>query len=132
MRPHDETGLNLAIYELGICYSNRNYLRQFPAREPKCNRSCARNFLTNSDDVAITTAIANKAKALHLRVIIEGVEIPSQLSLLQSSKCDQIQGYYFRKILVPADAADTLRREAIHVLSTRAGAALNQDSLCRS
>ena len=50
------------------------------------------------------------AKNLNLRVIAEGVENEAQLSFLSEHQCDEIQGYYFSKPLLPEDAAEKLRR----------------------
>jgi EAL domain-containing protein (putative c-di-GMP-specific phosphodiesterase class I) len=43
-------------------------------------------------------------------VTAEGVETEEQMSFLRAHHCDEFQGFYFSKPLLPEDFADTLRR----------------------
>ncbi|MGB7847595.1 MAG: EAL domain-containing protein [Candidatus Acidiferrum sp.] len=116
-------GLKLAIDDFGTGYSSLSYLRQFPVSKLKIDRSFVKDVAENPDDAAITKAIISMAKSLHLKVIAEGVENESQLSLLRTHQCDEIQGYYFSKPLSPEDAADMLRGEEVQASSRIDGAA---------
>jgi diguanylate cyclase (GGDEF)-like protein/PAS domain S-box-containing protein len=108
-------GLKLAIDDFGTGYSSLSYLTQFPVSKLKIDRSFVQDVAVNPDDAAITTAIISMAKSLHLKVIAEGVDNEAQLSFLRMLQCDEIQGYYFSRPLAPADAADRMRGEAVHV-----------------
>jgi diguanylate cyclase (GGDEF)-like protein/PAS domain S-box-containing protein len=98
-------GLNLAIDDFGTGYSSLSYLRQFDVNKLKIDRSFVREITTNPDDAAITKAIINLAKSLHLTVIAEGVEDKSQFEFLRAHKCDEIQGYYISKPVTATELA---------------------------
>ncbi|HIJ82355.1 MAG TPA: GGDEF domain-containing protein, partial [Desulfuromonadales bacterium] len=55
----------------------------------------------NADDAAIVDAILAMAGSLKLNVIAEGVENRDQLDFLRQRNCQQVQGYFFSKPLVP-------------------------------
>jgi EAL domain-containing protein (putative c-di-GMP-specific phosphodiesterase class I) len=92
-------GLRLAIDDFGTGYSSLSYLKQFPVGKLKIDRSFIRDLAESTDDGAITAAIINMARCLNLRVTAEGVETATQLSLLRTHACDEVQGYYFSKPL---------------------------------
>jgi diguanylate cyclase (GGDEF)-like protein/PAS domain S-box-containing protein len=117
-------GVTLAIDDFGTGYSNFTSLRRFGVSKLKIDRSFIRDVATNPDDAAITVAIISMAKSLRLKVIAEGVENEGQMSFLRSHQCDGIQGYYFSKPLAPEQAADKLRSNAVHTLSTSQGIGL--------
>lgn len=106
-------GLMLAIDDFGTGYSSFSYLKQFRVSRLKIDRSFIRDVAANPDDAAITTAIINMAKSLHLKVIAEGVEHEEQMSFLRAHQCDEIQGYYFSKPLTVEGVADKLRSHSV-------------------
>lgn len=89
-----EIGVKLTIDDFGTGYSNFSYLRQFRVHRIKIDRSFLRDVPENADDVAITTAILNLARALHLDVLAEGVENAKQLNFLRMNNCHGAQGFY--------------------------------------
>jgi diguanylate cyclase (GGDEF)-like protein len=117
-------GLTLAIDDFGTGYSSFSYLRQFPVSKFKIDRSFIRDVAVNPDDAAIAAAIISMAKSLRLKVIAEGVENEAQMSFLRAHQCDEIQGHYFSKPLATEQAADKLRSNAVHALSTSQGIGL--------
>ena len=106
-----EMGLKLAIDDFGTGYSSLSYLNQFAVDKLKIDRSFIREIDTDRGNAAITSAIISMAKSLHLKVIAEGVESESQMSLLREQQCDEIQGYYFSKPVSADEAAAMLHRE---------------------
>jgi len=55
-------------------------------------------------------------KTLSLTVVAEGVETQDQMDFLKDHSCDEMQGYYFSKPIIPEQFADLLRA---HVSSPR-------------
>jgi EAL domain-containing protein (putative c-di-GMP-specific phosphodiesterase class I) len=49
------------------------------------------------------------ARSLKLRVVAEGVETPEQLAFLQAHQCDESQGFYFSRPVLPQQFAEMLR-----------------------
>jgi EAL domain-containing protein (putative c-di-GMP-specific phosphodiesterase class I) len=62
---------------------------------------------TSSDDAAIVRSIIALGHALGLRVVAEGVETDAQMKFLESSECDEVQGFLLGRP-VPADEAARL------------------------
>jgi EAL domain-containing protein (putative c-di-GMP-specific phosphodiesterase class I) len=48
-------------------------------------------------------------KTLSLTVVAEGVGTEEQMKFLKEHSCDEMQGYYFSKPIVPEQFADLLR-----------------------
>lgn len=92
-------GVRIAIDDFGTGYSSLNYLKQFPVDSLKIDRTFIQNLPHNSDDAQITRTIIAMAHNLGMGVIAEGVETAEQLAFLQSTQCEEIQGYYFSRPL---------------------------------
>lgn len=94
-------GIKLALDDFGTGFSSLSYLRQLPVSKVKIDRSFIRDLQHNPSDEAITSAIIQMAKCLHLKVTAEGVENESQLRVLREHGCDDVQGFLFSKPLRP-------------------------------
>ncbi|HKQ30252.1 MAG TPA: EAL domain-containing protein, partial [Burkholderiales bacterium] len=95
-------GVCLSIDDFGVGYSNLAYLRRFPIRSLKIDRSFIEGIGEDPNDTAIVTAIVAMARGLRLRVVAEGVEREEQVTFLEANGCDAVQGFYFSKP-VPAE-----------------------------
>ena len=104
-----EKGMRLAIDDFGTGYSSLSYLKEFPLDYLKVDRYFVSNIEINENDRSIVRAIIDVAHNLGLRVIAEGVENHEQLDFMLSQDCDEIQGYYFSKPLIPARMTDLLK-----------------------
>ncbi|MCX5816622.1 MAG: EAL domain-containing protein [Proteobacteria bacterium] len=105
-------GVRLAIDDFGTGYSSLAQIKHFPIDTLKVDRSFIRNIPKDAEDRAITEAIIAMGKTLSLTVVAEGVETVEQMNFLKEHSCDEMQGYYFSKPIVPEQFADLLRKHA--------------------
>lgn len=103
-------GMRLSVDDFGTGYSSLAYLKRFPIRTIKIDRTFVSGIPDNAEDAAIVLAIIAMAKSLGIRLVAEGVETAGQLDFLRAQGCDSIQGFYFCKPL-PADAITALLSE---------------------
>jgi EAL domain-containing protein (putative c-di-GMP-specific phosphodiesterase class I) len=104
-----ERGVRVAIDDFGTGYSSLGYLRKFPLDALKIDQSFVRQISTAGEDTAIVTAVIGMARSLNLRVIAEGVETREELEFLHANQCDEVQGYYFSRPVVPEQFAELLK-----------------------
>jgi diguanylate cyclase (GGDEF)-like protein/PAS domain S-box-containing protein len=109
-------GVRLAIDDFGTGYASLAHIKRFPVDTLKVDRSFIRNIPQDAEDRAITEAIIAMGKALSLTVVAEGVETEEQMNFLKEHSCDEMQGFYFSKPIMPEQFADLLRE---HVSSPR-------------
>lgn len=112
-------GVGIAIDDFGTGYSNLSYLKRFPVRRLKLDRSFISDISTSATDAALTQSIIGMAHSLGLAVVAEGVEDVHQLRQLVAYGCDYLQGYYFS----PPVAAESL------LAMVRAGRSIDMRSL---
>ncbi len=94
-------GIHLSIDDFGTGYSSLSYLKMFPIDTLKIDQHFTRNIHSNPKDAALVDTIIQMAHNLELNVIAEGVETPEQLAFLKTKKCNQAQGYFFHKPMLP-------------------------------
>jgi diguanylate cyclase (GGDEF)-like protein len=92
-------GVHVLLDDFGNGYSSLSYLKQFPVKVLKIDRSFIQDIMVNKNSEAITTAIIALARSLNLEVVAEGVEKEEQRIFLKSKFCDEVQGYLFSKPL---------------------------------
>jgi EAL domain-containing protein (putative c-di-GMP-specific phosphodiesterase class I) len=93
--------VSIAIDDFGTGYSSLSYLRRFPIDVLKIDQSFVRQISNGGGDTAIVAAVIGMARSLKLRVVAEGVETLEELLFLQSQQCDEVQGYYFSRPVLP-------------------------------
>ena len=77
----------------------------FKANEVKIDRAFITDIITCRDDQALLNAINYLAQEMGFRVCAEGVENSDQRDYLKKIGCDEFQGYYFSRPVLPAEVA---------------------------
>jgi diguanylate cyclase (GGDEF)-like protein len=108
MQEISDSGITIAIDDFGTGYSSLSLLKTLPIDILKIDQSFVRDLSEEPGETAIVSAIISMARALALRVVAEGVENETQLSLLRSLGCDEYQGYYHSRPLAADDLMNRL------------------------
>lgn len=96
-------GANFAIDDFGTGYSNLSYLKDFPIRQLKIDRSFVNGLPDEQNSIAIVRAVITMAKSLNIEVLAEGVENKRQCDMLIEMGCDKMQGYYLGRPMPAAE-----------------------------
>jgi diguanylate cyclase (GGDEF)-like protein len=91
------TGVQLSLDDFGTGYSSLSILHRLPFDTLKIDRSFVYSVGENGENSEILQTIVSLAKNLKMKIIAEGIETESQLSLLQFLGCDFGQGYLMAK-----------------------------------
>lgn len=103
-------GMHLAIDDFGTGYSSLAYLKNFPVRRLKIDKSFVKDLASKTGDVAIVSSIISLAHNMGIAVIAEGIEYESQRQHLLQLGCDEGQGYLLARPM-PATEMDRLLRQ---------------------
>jgi len=124
LRTLRERGIRVAIDDFGTGYSSLSYLRKFPIDSLKIDQSFVREIASSPEATAILSAIISMAQSLKLRVVAEGVETHQELAFLQAHQCDEAQGYYLSRPVLPQQFARLLESPEQNLIESRNRAAL--------
>lgn len=102
-------GVRVTVDDFGTGYSSLSYLRKFPIDALKIDQSFVHQITTVAGDTSVVNAMISVGRSLKLKVVAEGVETRQELEFLQFHKCDEAQGYYFSRPVLPQQFAALLR-----------------------
>lgn len=110
-----DLGISLALDDFGTGYSSLNYLKNFPIKCLKVDKSFVDEIYTNRKDYAITDSIIDLVHNLNIKTVAEGVETVGQFNALKDMKCDYIQGFLMSKPLDEDKMIDFVEKyDALH------------------
>ena len=95
-------GVGIGIDDFGTGYSSLAYLKRFPVKRLKIDRSFVSDIADGRSGTIIPKVIIDLAHALGVEVLAEGVEDITQLEILRALGCDEAQGYFLGRPM-PAD-----------------------------
>lgn len=111
----NDMGISLALDDFGTGYSSLNYLKNFPIKCLKIDKSFIDEINNNQRDYAITDSIIDLVHNLGIHTVAEGIETVGQYNFLADMKCDYIQGFLMSKPLDEAAAIEFVERyDALH------------------
>jgi diguanylate cyclase (GGDEF)-like protein len=105
-----DAGIQLSIDDFGTGYSSMSYLKTFPVRALKVDRSFVRGLPQDPEDAAITRAIIAMARSLRMEIVAEGIETQEQHDFLRAHGCDKSQGYLYGRPCAAAQIGQMLAR----------------------
>lgn len=97
LRQINQMGIRLSIDDFGTGYSSLAYLKRFPVKKLKIDRTFIKDLEHSSDDRAIVAAVIALSSSLQLQVVAEGVETEEQYQLLRQSGAQFAQGFLFSR-----------------------------------
>lgn len=103
-----EMNIKIALDDFGIGQTSLNYLTQLPIQKLKIAQKLIRELKSYPHQTALIEAIIASGRILGKQIVAEGVETQEQLEILQSLKCEQMQGYRFSQPLTATEATQFL------------------------
>jgi diguanylate cyclase (GGDEF)-like protein/PAS domain S-box-containing protein len=103
-----DVGIKIAIDDFGTGYSSLSYLKHWRVDALKIDRSFVRDLVTDSNDLAIVSAIVAIARHLNIQVIAEGIEGYQQAEILRRVGCTVGQGYLFARPMAAEQCIELL------------------------
>lgn len=99
-----KSGVTVSLDDFGTGYSSLKYLQRFPVDIVKIDKSFIQGLSSSQpESSALVSSIIAMTKALRMSVIAEGVETEEQLAELRTLQCQEVQGYYFSKPVLPEE-----------------------------
>jgi len=102
-------GIHVALDDFGSGYSSLGYLKRLRVGTLKIDRTLIGGLDADAQGRAIVGSMVALAHELRMRVVAEGVESASQLDILASMGCDEVQGYLLARPLGPGQFSSMLR-----------------------
>ncbi|MEO5599220.1 MAG: EAL domain-containing protein [Novosphingobium sp.] len=98
-------GCGVALDDFGTGYSSLGYIRKLRFSTIKVDRSFVKGAATgNPESLAIIRAVVAMASSLDMSTTAEGVETEAELAMVRKLGANKIQGFYFGRPMVPAEA----------------------------
>ena len=105
VRHYRSQGFEIAIDDVGSGYSNLNRINHTQPEYIKLDKELIQDIHLNKDKHTMVEVIVNYCKAMHYKLIVEGIETKEELECLIQLGIEYGQGYYLKK---PVDNFDDL------------------------
>lgn len=92
-----ERGFLIAMDDFGSGYSSLNMLKDIPIDVLKVDKGFLDEAEDNNRRNIIFSSIADMAKKLNIKIVVEGVEFLENVELMKQCGCTIAQGYYFAR-----------------------------------
>jgi diguanylate cyclase (GGDEF)-like protein/PAS domain S-box-containing protein len=100
-----DKGVHVSVDNFGTGNTSLSNMQKLPLDALKIDRSFVRRITTDPDGTATVGAIISMGQSLNLRVIAEGVETAEDLEFLWEHDCDEAQGNFFSRPVLPEQLA---------------------------
>lgn len=104
-----DIGIKISLDDFGTAYSSLSRLHELPIDKVKIDRQFILNLDNEQNGKKLYEGILNLARALDLKVIIEGVETKEQADYVIEKGCDAIQGFYYYRPMPPGEIEKLLQ-----------------------
>lgn len=109
-------GIHLSMDDFGTGYSSLGYLSRTKFDTIKIDRSFVVGASKNKvESLAIIRAVVTLAESLGMSTTAEGVETEVELAMVKRLGCRKVQGFYFGRPMLPADAVALFPAHATRV-----------------
>jgi diguanylate cyclase (GGDEF)-like protein len=112
-------GVRLALDDFGTGYSSLAVLRALPFDRIKIDRSFVKAMDSDTESLAIVTAIARMGDSLGVPVTAEGIETEQAADHLRAIGCDMGQGWLYGRPISAAETRKVLAEKGLLVSSVR-------------
>ena len=102
--------VRIALDDFGAGFCNFRYLKVLPIDCIKLDRSMVEGVLDDERDRAVFRAIMGMAKALDLRVLVEGIETERQRDFVAAEDCEYYQGFLRAQPMPPHELLNQAMR----------------------
>jgi predicted signal transduction protein with EAL and GGDEF domain len=119
-------GVGVAIDDFGVGYSSLSYLAELPATCLKIDRAFVQGIEDHRRRIDLLRGICSLGHAMHMSVIVEGVESLGIAAWLRTVGCDAVQGFAISRPLPAAAFPEWLKRESPSVAAALADAEGNR------
>lgn len=112
-------GFRLSIDDFGTGFSSMLALVRMPFSEVKVDKTFVITSADSRESRLVIKAIIELAHSLNMQVAAEGIEDNSSLELLRKMGCDQAQGYFIGRPMLPEAFIEWSEHASEHIDSQR-------------
>jgi EAL domain-containing protein (putative c-di-GMP-specific phosphodiesterase class I) len=91
------TGSSFSMDDYGTGFSTANYLINLPMHIVKIDKSILWSAMKDTEALIVLQHTVAMLKALHKKIVVEGVETQEMADILIDMHCDYLQGYLYSK-----------------------------------